>query len=403
VTLKKTSILCALILLLVGLLCWRESKEGFLRNAERSLAIWVASASADQTGVSLAPPTLVFQGGMDGKQLSALDIGLFARASRKLAAKVIGSTTYEFPRSEVSLEMRAGDQTHPAFVAGTLLMKREARAGLPPVTLTSLDPQIWKIENFPGSFSGFFAGSGWHGGFLNLPSQAEQAGRFPVLARLENTIVASFPLAAFLASIPGLDPAKITGSPAGGLKIGSWVLPVAADGSLPLNISLLGSLRRVDMDDVLVNVERLDRGDESDPDVASLFEGQTVLLGTLGAISGEPGIRLDTGRQFSLVEFQGLALASLQDALFPSMLPWWGDILCIFAAVGMGLLIFQVHPSRRLWLTTGLLAGWMLFAISFYSSGGSLPPLISPLSILVIAFIISPLLDFRRSNTPGSN
>lgn len=397
----KSTIVGTVILLLVALLCIRETESGFLKDAERGVSLWVASAAGSKSPPPVAPPTLVFQGGIDASQLSALDIGLFARAARKLSSSVVATTTYEFPKSEVSLEVGSEAADAPRFIAGSLLMNRAAKAGMPAIALPGLVSADWKTEEFSGSFSGFFAGSGWQGGFLNLPSRAGQVGRFPVLAKLDNLIVASFPLAALLAQFPNVDPASVTGDPASGILIGDWLLPVAQDGSLAFDVSLLGSLRRIDMDDVLVNVERIDRGGAADPSVTALFSGQTVLLGTLGASDGESGIRMDSGRQFSLVEFQGLALASLQAAMVPRKLDFPWNWLFLLASVGGGILLIRSTPRLRPWLAVLFVAFWILFALSFYGSASRVPPLISPLVVLSVAFLLAPVLNPQGPRQPA--
>ena len=154
-----------------------------------------------------------------------------------------------------------------------------------------------------GNFSTFFSGRGWKGGFLNLPVADSGVAGIPVFARLGDEIVSSFALSCYLAVRKDLKLHEIVGDPERGLILGAQSLPVSSTGRLPMDVSLIRQVRRLDMDDLLLEVERMEHGRSPNPKTVALIRNQIVLLGTLQT-EDAGNLRLDSGRQLSLVEYQ---------------------------------------------------------------------------------------------------
>lgn len=389
---KHSTLAFLLILFVVGVLCWRESRHGSLMGLERQAARWTAQAAGLETADGSGHlPTLVFQGGLAGGELQALDIGLFSRAAQRLGARVAAVVTYDFPSSEIRLLVPEGEEV-PRHLAGTLLIERSARAGLEPLTLPEVEAANWKLEQYRGSFSAFPLDRGWQGGFLNLPARVGAAGSISLLAELDGTIVASFALAAHLAGTTSAHAATVRSFGEEGLQLGHWLLPMKADGSLPLESSLLGGLRRVDMDDVLLEVERLERGGPVNDELRSLFADRTVLFGTLAG----GNLRLEGGRQFSLVEFQGLALASLQAALIPLPPPWWADAGGLVFGLLAAWTARRSGEGRRWAAFLAWAAGWMLLVLGVAGDWHLVLPIVYPTLLILLAWPLSFLFPAPR-------
>lgn len=379
---KRLFLSVFLIVLFAGLLLWSESRKGILAGAEASLGGWIASAG-DGNGMLI--PTLVFQGGVTGEELSALDIGLFVRAATRLGARVVGVVAYQFPFSQISLEVTPAPKTK--FVAGSLLMERAASAGLPPEFLRGLSVDAWQPETFVGNFSTFFSGRGWKGGFLNLPVADSGIAGLPVFARLGDEMVSSFALSCYLAAHSDLKLQEIVGDPERGLILGAQCLPVSSTGRLPMDVSLIRQVRRLDMDDLLLEVERMEHGRSPNPKTVALIRNQIVLLGTLQTEDAE-NFRLDSGRQLSLVEYQGMAIAGLQHALRPRFVAWWMDLLVLLAVCGFALALWRIQLSAVVPIGIIAVAFWLLLTQAWVQQHGILLPLIFPILLILLAILL---------------
>lgn len=386
---KRPLLPILLIVFFCGLLLVRETRTGLLEKPERVLAGWVVSGQG--TAAMELPPTLVLQGGMTGGDLSALDIGLFSRAASKLGAGVAAVATYEFPPSQISLEVSASATHH---VGGVILLAQTGEAGLPPLPLEAFAENVSHRENFGGSFSSFPSDRGWSGGFLNLPQGADDGGKVSVVAAIEGKWVASFALAALL----GGDSLRLTAAgqndePA--LQIGEKTLRLEDDGSIFLDANLIRVLRRLDMDELLLAAERLERGREPSPDTLELVQNRILILGTLAEDS--EAIRLDSGRRLSMVEFQGVAIASLQAALHPRMVSIYGDLACLFFLCLFAIGLWWVEKvGSVLVVVLAVLAGWVLLVQSFAAQTGLALPMVMPLSLLLLAGLLRIVMRFHR-------
>jgi hypothetical protein len=373
-----------LVLLVLALLLWREVRVGVLQSAEDSLTMWVAESARPDLAAPPGP-TLVFQGGVTGAELSSLDIGLFVRAATRLGARVVAVAAYEFDVTQLNLEVRPSETTR--YVAGSLLLPRSAGGGLSPGFLAGVDPVGWKGEDFAGSYSTFPAERGWQSGFLNLPSGGGSRNAVPILAKWRGELVPSFALAVYNAFLTGGTLAEIEGSLANGLRLCSWILPVDPDGLIPLQSSALRQLRRVDMDDLLLEVERVEQGRPANTAITDLIAGRMVILGTLLPEGGST-IRLGEGRQLSLAEFQGLAVASLQAALRFPPLPLWVDAICLLLSLLWAGVLRGASLDRAVALFVAGVAGWFLLAFVMVQQFAQVPPLLLPNLVFLAALIL---------------
>jgi len=386
---KRPLLPILLIVFFCGLLLLRETRTGLLEKPERVLAGWVVSGQG--TAVMGLPPTLVLQGGMTGGALSALDIGLFTRAASKLGAGVAAVATYEFPPSQISLDVSSSATRH---VGGVILLAQPGEAGVPPVPLQNFATAVSHPENFNGSFSSFPSDRGWSGGFLNLPQRADGGGKVSVAAAINGNWVASFALASLL----GGESASLTDEASGKgptLQVGEKILHLEQDASIFLDAGLIRSLRRLDMDELLLAAERLERGREPSPDILELVQNRILILGTLA--EDEEAIRLDSGRRLSMVEFQGVAIASLQAALHPRMVSVYGDLACLFFLCLFAIGLWWVEKIGSVFIVVfAVLAGWVLLVQSFAAQTGFALPMVMPLSLILLAGLLRILMRFHR-------
>ncbi len=383
-----------LIIACAGALLWRETRSGTLESPELEMSRWAASASGAIKETSL--PTLVFQGGVSQSELSDFDIGMFVRACSRLGAKVAAVATYEFPSSQLSLQTPASSTS---FIAGCLLVEKNATAGISPEPLQLPEREKWNPETFSGCFSAFSPGRGWQAGFLNLPVNKDTSDRLTVFSRLQGNDVSSFAFACFLAAqrpenktLPPL-----SGSPSTGISIASLTLPVSKEGLLPQDASLIRLLKRVDMDDLLLQAERTESGRSVDKKIVGKIKGKIVLLGTLS--QEDSSIRIGGKRQLSMVEYQGLAIASILAQASQKKLPWWGDILLLSALCAYSLALWFVRISWILVVSAASLAGYFLFALSCTAQFGFALPLLFPSLLILCAACLRYLLRQHDGET----
>jgi hypothetical protein len=379
-----------LVLVVLAALLWRELRLGLLQPMEERLAGWLGEVAGADAGRPDGP-TLVFQGGVTGAELSSLDIGLFVRAATRLGARVVAVAAYEFDVSQISLDVRS-DVAH-RHVAGSLLLPRAVGSGLAPAPLPGLTGAARGGENFLGSYSTFPADRGWTAGFLNLPATGAQRNRVPILGLLRGEPVPSFALAVYLASLSAqTGPTEektgaISTTPSSDLRLGRHILPLDAEGMIPLSSTALRNLRRLDMDDLLLEVERVEQGRPANAAVTDLIADRLVILGTLLPERGST-IRLGEGRQLSLSEFQGLAVASLLQALQLPRVPLWGDLVSVAFSL---LLAAAIHPSSRdraCALFLAGVAGIFLAGFLVVQQFAVVPSILLPSTLLLTALLL---------------
>lgn len=362
---KRPLLPAAIILILLGLILWRESRAGFLRDLEHALAKWTYAAMGGETVVAPAV-VLVLQGGIRGEELSTLDVGLFTRAAARLEVAVAGVAAWEIASAQVRLvppakPANAAENTAPHFLGGTLLLPQPPVSGQTPARLdfASSPPAEWQLPGFAGSYSNFPAGMGWQTGFLNLPDRgpkSDPAGGYLLLAELSGQPVPSLALAAALGSAPDT-PLRISDS--GSLLWGNFLVPLQPGGILIPGAGLLGKLHRVDMDDLLLEAERREKNLPGDESLRQVLAGSVALLGTLAQdeeILTAPG----SARRLSLVEFQGLALQSLFSALEPPCAPWWAGGLILLCLLPLLLGLWFIPPDTASFVATLLFCGSLL-------------------------------------------
>ncbi len=386
-----------LILSLAGVFAWRETRYGILVPAELALEKWAATAAGAPAFREFIP-TVVLQGGIDGGQLSAIDIGLFARASLKLGARVAAVAAYEFPPSQISLnfsERASRESIQTRFVAGSLLLPNSSREGLAPLSLAVVPKSVQRVEMFRGAYSSFTSGAGWSGGFVNLPTGANFGAEALAVAMLGEVPVASFSLATVLGAL-GLEgkDLQIAGD---SLALGGRILPLSQDGSVPLLPDAIRQLRRLDMDDLLLESERQEQGNPPNPEVMTMVRDQILLLGTLGA-EQDAELRLGSGRRLSLVEYQGVSIASFFSALRPLLSPWWVDFLTLLLFVGFGMWIWKFALLDSMILGIAVGAAWLLFALTVPLQGGFFVPILAPIILIFLGGILRILLKPTHKN-----
>lgn len=403
---KRPLLPAFLILLLFGLMIWRESTAGFLRGAEQAAAKWAYLAMGGKSAPDRRV-VLVLQGGIRGEELSALDVGLFTRAAARLEVAVAGIATWEIGQAQIRLvPPKAGGigsetpSVPTRFLAGAILLPGSAEQGQVPRGLAveaDLGSGLF-LSQFSGSYSMFPAGVGWETGFLNLPEGAggrEEAGYLAVAERAGD-VLPSFALAALLAADPDRQLVWQTGK---GLTWGGAELPVANTGVVPMRGEVLGQLHRVDMDDLLLEAERREKGLPGDAALRGLLEGSIALLGTLAQdeeIMTAPGSQ----RRLSLVEYQGLAVQSLLAGLQPPSAPWWagGAALVLILPLTVGL--WFVAPGTSNLLAVLFFSASLLLGGALSVQTGLLLPTLLPALLWPAAGLLRLLL--RRPRVPAA-
>jgi hypothetical protein len=369
---KRPLLPAFLILLLLGLMIWRESTAGFLREVEHAVAQWAYLAMGGKGGPDQRV-VLVLQGGIRGEELSSLDVGLFTRAAARLEVAVAGIASWEVAQAQIRLvppksaeSTVDGSLRATRFLAGAILLPGSAAQGQLPAVLPVAADGGLVLSEFSGSYSMFPAEVGWETGFLNLPEPEMSAGEnaeagYLAVAERAGEVLPSFALAALLASQPDRLLVWQSG------KTFTWdgyELPVAKSGVMPLRADGLRQLHRVDMDDLLLEAERREKGLPGNEELQVLLEGSIALLGTLAQdeeILTAPGSQ----RRLSLVEFQGLAVQSLLAGLQPPTAPWWAGGVALILILPLTVGLWLVTPG-----TSNLLA--LLFFSASLLLGGAL-------------------------------
>ncbi len=362
---KRPLLPAAIILILLGLILWRESRAGFLRDLDHAVAKWNYAAMGGETVVAPAV-VLVLQGGIRGEELSTLDVGLFTRAAARLEVAVAGVAAWEIASAQVRLvppakPANASENTAPHFLGGTLLLPQPTVSGQTSASLkfASSPPAEWQLPRFAGSYSNFPEGVGWQTGFLNLPDRGPNSDPtvgYLLLAEFSGQPVPSFALAAALGSSPDT-PLRISDS--GSMLWGNFLVPLQPGGILIPGAGLLRKLHRVDMDDLLLEAERREKNLPGDENLRQVLAGSVAILGTLAQdeeILTAPG----SARRLSLVELQGLALQSLFSALEPPCAPWWVGGLILLCLLPLLLGLWFIPPGTASLVATLLLCGSLL-------------------------------------------
>lgn len=406
---KRPILPAFLVLLLLGLILWRETTAGFLVSTERNAAAWTFLAMDGK-----APPNpevvLILQGGITGEELSTLDVGLFTRAVARLEAAVGGIAAWEIPSAQIRLipPRPSASPEPPAlpvtrFIAGTILLPGPSLSGELPAPLWEdrpLSDTGLTSPNFSGAYSSFPPDLGWTTGFLNLSGtekSADSSGGFLTLAGLSDVAVPSFALATVLASQSDL--AHLENPTLGRFLLDGHVLPISATGELPLVAPLLSTLHRVDMDDLLLEAERREKNLPGDDSLRAILRGSIALLGTLAQdekILTAPGSQ----RRLSLVEYQGLAIKSLLAALRPPSAPWWAGGIALLIFLPLATSLWFLRRSTACITAILLLCGVGLLGGALSAQLHLLLPMLVPTGLLFAAAILR--LVLRRPQLPAS-
>jgi hypothetical protein len=156
---------------------------------------------------------------------------------------------------------------------------------------------------------------------------------------------------------------------------------------IPLSSTALRNLRRLDMDDLLLEVERVEQGRPANAAVTDLIADRLVILGTLLPERGST-IRLGEGRQLSLSEFQGLAVASLLQALQLPRVPLWGDLVSVAFSLLLAAAIHTSSRDRACALFLAGVAGIFLAGFLVVQQFAVVPSILLPSTLLLTALLL---------------
>ncbi|MCX7713052.1 MAG: hypothetical protein N2035_05230 [Chthoniobacterales bacterium] len=367
-----------LVAFLVGTLSWRETENGLLAKLETNLQQWIAESNG-QYWTKPLKITVVFQGGITASELSSLDVALFIRAAERLGAKVAAIATPSFINTGVQIPQNV----EIPVILGTLLTHSPIQEGVPPLPLPILESN-WHLEHFNGFTSPIEAEPKFGCGFLNLPSGV---ARFPLFASLDGKIVSSFALACWLA-YQNIEPSKIESTIQNTVRIGNTLLPVASDATLPLKPETFTSLRRLDMDELILEAERSFQSKKTISQIHKVVEGSVIILGTLLEKADIQGATQEFGRRLSLAEYQGVALASLCKSLSPRKTGFLLNlaIMLFICAVSS---FFCLAGRFSLWiLAAALVSAWLLAGFAIYEITQVCLPLIFPATTVFAAAMV---------------
>lgn len=154
----------------------------------------------------------------------------------------------------------------------------------------------------------------------------------------------------FLLPIAHESPARVTGSIPGTLRAGDLLAPIDAHGFSRINPLATSCLRIAHLDDILLGIERAERGAIS-PALERMFRNRLVVVEAAGGSAGIGVAALKNG----LVETVGLPLwGSVAAVLVAATLPWWAArrrdrvILALAAAVTWVLIALGIYQEFRI-------------------------------------------------------
>jgi hypothetical protein len=392
---KPFSFAVFVTLVVTGVLLYREAVSGFLEAPERALSGVITRALGGKDAKSRGV-TLVVQGGISVTELSPLDVALFTRAASRLGASTVAVSAWRLPESPLSLAPPAwrDGRNVSRFVGGTLLLMGDARSGEPPAALeTSLPAETnfgFLLSEFIGFHTSFPAGTGWSTGFLNLPDTRSEEPLAPVVALLEGRPVLSFSALCALPPSSKEHPTRLippSGTNGAYLLGDGWRLPLRADGTVALNPSRLRNVARLDMDDLLLAAERIERGLPADAATLDLVADRIVILGTL-ASDDAAGAAAGGRRKFSLAEYQSLVAAHLLACIEPVFAPWPGALACIVFCVGAAWLLWRASITEAALVAIASFCFWLLIPGALFAAAGFAIPVLLPLGLLATALLL---------------
>lgn len=169
----------------------------------------------------------------------------------------------------------------------------------------------------------------------------------------------------FLLEIKRESPARVTGSIPGTLRGDGLIAPIHADGFSQINPLASSCIHVTKLDDILLAVERAERGEIS-PALEQMFRNRLVVVEATESISGLGFAALKNG----LAEGVGLPWWSAAVVVaIASTLPWWAArrrerlVLALAASLTWALLALGIYQEFRIVAPIAFVAWLPVFAI----------------------------------------
>lgn len=378
---------CYLALLLAAALLWRETATGLLRPADEAWNQWLADTAGGPA--ELNPVVLVLHGGPEGEPVHPLDAALFTRAATKLGASVAAIAVTQLAEGDPSLLTsvlaQSGAKIPPRLV-GCLLDAEPQELPVTPLAVEWADAPALGLTHYRGADCPLPQAAGVTLGFLNIPDNSDG---IPLVALLGDQLAASFALAAVWlhAGAGGRDPEIQNGHLvlAGDRNIS--INPTGSGGALETRS---GRVDRLELDDLLLAMEQVERDTPAHANIAERVRGRILILGTL-ELAPAASFRLESGRRLAPAEFQAHAISSLLDGSLHHPVRPAGIALALLlgcAAFASGI---RTHTAAAVRAALLLLCLYLLIAIGLLQTFSLLLPTLPAIVLVLFAVVLAQL------------